>query len=707
MREMPAREVERMGERSWNETRAAVIAALLASLCGGCDTAVTAEDAGGDAAQIDAASPLDGGARDAGDRDAGGRDASAMDAGAMDSGAMDGSADAGAMHGGDAGAMDGGSDAGSFDAGSDASAFDDAGADAGPPDAGPGDAGPADAGPPCVVPTDYPSIGAALLDSSCLVISVLAGTYGENLRIVRPVDIVADGAVVVEGDGHDSVVSVGRFAVARLVGLTIRNGVAAYGGGIVNQGTLTLEDVVVTGNEARSPSVVPQGGGIANLTAGTLVMRRTRVENNVATCTPTSSTPAAFGAGIYSSGGSVRLLEGSSVTGNTVTCAGFGQSGQGNGGGVAIAGAALVIDASVVESNFILLDASASATGAQLFGAGISAQGGSITLRNGASVSDNVGTVIMRSDLQGWALGGGIFAYTADLTIDHATVASNRAEAQGTTAGARVRSDGGGLCLQGAAHVDIADSTIDSNEAVATGTGIQIDARGAGVSILAGAADQISIARSTLSGNAARGDLLSVGGGLDATMNGVGTPTLVISESTVSGNRAEGGSARGGGVHIAPPYAAAAIETFIDSSTITANQASEGGGVYYSTPGAPQTHLRNTLLYANDAATGADCATEGTTTIDSDRYDLFGTQADCAIAGAQTGDIVGSDPLLGPLADNGGPTLTHAIDPLGAAHDAADPAGCADHDGVPFTVDQRGFAREVGRCDIGAVETAP
>lgn len=57
-----------------------------------------------------------------------------------------------------------------------------------------------------------------------------------------------------------------------------------------------------------------------------------------------------------------------------------------------------------------------------------------------------------------------------------------------------------------------------------------------------------------------------------------------------------------------------------------------------------------------------------------------------------------ADPLLGPLQDNGGFTLTQAPGPGSPAVDAGDPANCSG-------VDQRGVARPQGpRCDIGAVE---
>ncbi|MEJ8672811.1 choice-of-anchor Q domain-containing protein [Streptomyces sp. MS1.AVA.1] len=63
------------------------------------------------------------------------------------------------------------------------------------------------------------------------------------------------------------------------------------------------------------------------------------------------------------------------------------------------------------------------------------------------------------------------------------------------------------------------------------------------------------------------------------------------------------------------------------------------------------------------------------------------------------GDLPSRDPLVGPLADNGGPTDTVALLPGSLALDAAD--------GCPAT-DQRGVARPQGAaCDIGAYERTP
>ena len=65
---------------------------------------------------------------------------------------------------------------------------------------------------------------------------------------------------------------------------------------------------------------------------------------------------------------------------------------------------------------------------------------------------------------------------------------------------------------------------------------------------------------------------------------------------------------------------------------------------------------------------------------------------------------------LGPLADNGGPTMTHALGAGSVAIDQIPEADCVDANGQPLTTDQRGEPRpEPGgtKCDVGAVELQP
>jgi hypothetical protein len=69
----------------------------------------------------------------------------------------------------------------------------------------------------------------------------------------------------------------------------------------------------------------------------------------------------------------------------------------------------------------------------------------------------------------------------------------------------------------------------------------------------------------------------------------------------------------------------------------------------------------------------------------SEDYNLIQNTNACLITGPSTHNIYGKDPLLGPLADNGGPTPTHALLPGSPAIDQGSSGG--------LTTDQRGQPR--------------
>lgn len=120
------------------------------------------------------------------------------------------------------------------------------------------------------------------------------------------------------------------------------------------------------------------------------------------------------------------------------------------------------------------------------------------------------------------------------------------------------------------------------------------------------------------------------------------------------------------------------------------------GGFVYS---------RNSLLGGN-VDTGGE-APDFSGTLISQGYNLIQSTIGYTITGVLTGNLTGVDPLLGPLENNGGSTLTHALLPGSPAIDAGNPTGCTDHLGNLLTTDQRGVTRPQGpTCDIGAVELA-
>ena len=89
-------------------------------------------------------------------------------------------------------------------------------------------------------------------------------------------------------------------------------------------------------------------------------------------------------------------------------------------------------------------------------------------------------------------------------------------------------------------------------------------------------------------------------------------------------------------------------------------------------------------------------------TITSQGNNILSTTTDCTVSG---GGVTVTDPLLGPLANNGGSTQTHALLTGSPAIDAGNAGGCTDNLGAILTTDQRGFHRPIGsHCDIGAFE---
>jgi|HubBroStandDraft_6_1064221.scaffolds.fasta_scaffold15106_2 hypothetical protein len=175
----------------------------------------------------------------------------------------------------------------------------------------------------------------------------------------------------------------------------------------------------------------------------------------------------------------------------------------------------------------------------------------------------------------------------------------------------------------------------------------------------------LTIANSTFTGNIARRSLLgSLAGGI---LNGglfQSSGTLAINNSTFSGNVARGG--QGGGIFN------------VKGSTVV---------------------LQNSIVANN---TGGNCS--GTLT--SHGYNLS-SDGTCDFDSA--GDLNNTDPKLGKLRNNGGPTQTMAEFLESPTVDAGNPKGCTDSRGHLLTTDQRGAPRpgkhkRDQRCDMGAYE---
>jgi hypothetical protein len=144
------------------------------------------------------------------------------------------------------------------------------------------------------------------------------------------------------------------------------------------------------------------------------------------------------------------------------------------------------------------------------------------------------------------------------------------------------------------------------------------------------------------------------------------------------------------------------------------NVLNDGGGILLSS--GLLTISRSTVV-RNTAATGSALWNGGTTVVAATV--LAGTGADCSGSITSSGYNMSDDascslvqptdhpdtvPVLGPLANNGGPTLTHLPGATSPLLDAI-PVGTAGLCDATTPTDQRGFPRPTGTaCDIGAVE---
>lgn len=244
------------------------------------------------------------------------------------------------------------------------------------------------------------------------------------------------------------------------------------------------------------------------------------------------------------------------------------------------------------------------------------------------------------------AYGAGI-TNLGSLAIRHSTISNNVAPASGV---------GGGIL--NISVLTISHSSVSDNAAGGSGGGIFSDL----------GATLLSITHSTVSGNTAGNQ----GGGIK------NYAPLVIVNSTISGNSAlqDGGGIDHDGESLTLSW-----------STVTGNDAFEGAGIYNHDQYATSI-VSASIVANNEASVESNCVG----TIGDGGGNLFWPASDPS-CGASFGD-----PALGPLQDNGGPTLTHVPGPVSAAIDATVCAGTV-------IDDQRGVARPQGAtCDIGAVE---
>jgi hypothetical protein len=294
-------------------------------------------------------------------------------------------------------------------------------------------------------------------------------------------------------------------------------------------------------------------------------------------------------------------------------------------------------------------------------GIGITWEISGLTIANGRSADSTDG-------------GAGIRNAQATLTLRNAVIAGN------VNAGTSNGANGGGIINSSPSPVNASTLTI-IDSAVSGNT-----AAGYGAGIFNSAFSTLTVRNSTLSGNIAQGGAGCVGG---AGMHNAGVLTVV--NSTVTGNVAEPDSGVGG---ILSCTTAGGSNTIVDS-TIAANSASGGPqnlAIALQGPVTNSMTLQGTIV-AGPTGGGPNCFVGPPATLTSNGHNLA-DDASCNLGGLA--DQPNTNPLLGPLADNGGPTQTMALAPNSPGVDKGVSAG--------LTTDQRGLARPV---DFTAIPNAP
>src|SRR5262245_8661521 len=296
---------------------------------------------------------------------------------------------------------------------------------------------------------------------------------------------------------------------------------------------------------------------------------------------------------------------------------------------------------------------------------------------SGGGTAAIAGLTITNGIANATSRGGGILNESSTLIISNCTISGNSApNAFGV---------GGGIYTEvgfSNGRLEVINCTISGNSAGDNGGGIY---NYGGDSMTS----SLKVVNSTISGNSA----FFYGGGIfNASAYGGSAPADVLN-SSFSGNTA---GRFGGGIYNYV-YSGGSAPLQVVHSTFSGNSAFSGpGGGIANVAGTLQ--LGGTILNASSISNDSGTITSLGYNLSSDNGGGFLTA---------TGDRINTNPMLGPLQDNGGPTFTHALLTGSPAIGAGDPNFDPNAFNPPMLKDQRGsdYDRVAhGRIDIGAFE---
>jgi hypothetical protein len=485
----------------------------------------------------------------------------------------------------------------------------------------------------------------------CSTITLTSGaiTIGvETLEIHGP----GRNALSIDGGYADRVIAhqAGASGALTISGFAMHHGFTGGNGGcLFAEGSVNLDDVELSECSAGLSKSISAPLGDSAIRGGALFVAgdATLIDSFIGDSKVDGSAGYAYGAGLFA-GGTATLIS-TTISGNFATS----NTGATYGGGVAVGNrdahvqGVLTVSSSRIQNN---------------------------------SATSHCGYCPVR--------GGGVFVY-GNSTFEASTVSGNSAFSDahyGAGGGLYFKSRYGGAPVT----ATLTGTDLGSNSSDNNGGAI-------------GAAGDLSITRGTISGNSGQsgGAIVQLAGSLtltDSLLTGnialadgagiflFGYGDVNVVNSTISEN-----IALGHGGALANTYGS----VHFSNSTVTGNSANEVGGGIWFDYAYYTLALESTIVAGNTVGESADDIFAPGGTVEGS-HDLIVA----APALNVPADTISDDPLLLPLADNGGPTMTHALSESSPAIDAG-----SNPQGLPFDQRGSGFARVSGiAADIGAFE---